>query len=158
MQEAHPDKKVGIFCRGKSVLSGANVKGQTIMNQLIDRTNVTVHRNQGNFDPDSELAKSYSMVVKCVGSKHNSEYMSHGMEDFVDSKGRIQVNSHYQVTSQSPSETLLFDNSYYNKESRLVPADKVQSGVTIESIFSMGDACITIQDEEKNIPSISGAS
>lgn len=64
------------------------------------------------------------------------------------------MNQYYQLTTLTPNEVLLLDNDYYSKESKGVDKSLVINDAKIETVFSVGDACVTLQNEEKNIPSL----
>jgi len=69
-----------------------------------------MHLNAGAFDP--EKAKSYDVVIKCIGSKQNSGYMRDNLSRCIDSAGRIKVNEYFQITENDPSSYIISNPVY----------------------------------------------
>jgi len=153
LAEKNKDKKIGLYTRGDKLLSRFGETANDLIKKSVEKAGVSLHTGDGNFDDNSILAKGYDYVIKCVGSKRNSEFLKGALSKFTDENGRIKVNQYYQLTTKSPMEVILTDSEYYNKESKGVKSS-VKNDTTIESIFSLGDACISLQGEEKNIPSL----
>jgi pyruvate/2-oxoglutarate dehydrogenase complex dihydrolipoamide dehydrogenase (E3) component len=68
-------KRIGLYNRGPNLLSAYNPKAQRVMKGYFENSNAELHLDQGEFDPGSDLVKEYDVVIKCIGSKQNSQYM-----------------------------------------------------------------------------------
>lgn len=53
---------------GAKLLSAYPEAAQNIMHRYFEWTDIEMHLNAGPYDPDSELVKTYDVVIKCIGS------------------------------------------------------------------------------------------
>ena len=82
--------------RGGRLLSAYPQNAQNIMHRYFERSQVKLHLNAGAFNSEKEEVKQYDIVLKCIGSSQNSQYMQNEtFKNCVDKSGRIKVNHHF---------------------------------------------------------------
>ena len=74
---------------------------------------------------------------------------------FLDKNGRVKVNEFFQITENDPIDYLIHNPAYQTQEKKDIKIKIPLDGKTHAHIFCFGDACSTLMQEEKSIPSIS---
>lgn len=95
-------KKIGLIHGQEKLLTGLPEKAGTLCQENFEKNGVKLHLNT-RYDPNSEVAKEYDFVIKCIGTHTYTPFFDNDkFKDCKDHRGRIFVNDHMQVTNVNP--------------------------------------------------------